>query len=154
MASGTEKALWTRLQGVALETSSRTETGMHFTRIECSSALGVSDVEYVMLPRHGWIELKAATSKGDSKPLRLHEPFKATQAQWLISHHSPANNLHSFLLVGIMGQREWKEYLVLTARASLALLHRRLAPTYGTLKQTPGVVHCTNMKSVLRAISR
>ena len=50
------------------------------TRIETSTIDGVSDVEYVASPWHGWIELKTANWPRCGKPFHFTRPLRSRSA--------------------------------------------------------------------------
>lgn len=109
---GTEKRLWATLKA----TNEKSEDArMKMTRIETSTVTGVSDIEYVS-PKtgwHGWIELKTSSTKKLDAAIRLHHPLSLQQLAWLVSHNAPQYHLRSWLLVGFLGARTWREFALL-----------------------------------------
>lgn len=143
---GTESKLWENLQNAAKGTS------CHMTRIETSTCNGVSDVEYVTDNWHGWIELKTCSIQRDTSLFTLHSPYTTAQAQWLIDHHDPDKNLRSWLLIGRIGSRTWKEYILIPPRQSIVCLHIRKASRATTVFGKPGVIRCLDSHSVIEVL--
>lgn len=108
----TEQDLWRVLRsaGDAAGYPSRA-----LTRFEVITANGVSDVEYVLAPYHGWIELKVSPTQRDDSLLRTGAPFTADQCQWLVSHHAPSHYMRSWLLIGMYSQRAWGDLILVPA---------------------------------------
>lgn len=100
--------MWDKLRAVVREPD-------HVTRIETSTALGVSDVEYVIGTYHGWLELKRSTAKLSSSKIALSTDYTTQQYQWLLAHHRPQNNLCSFLVIGRMFKAPVVEWFVIPA---------------------------------------
>lgn len=146
---GTETALWASLAGALRSRLVPDGKRLRFTRIECTTMLGVSDVEYIATPYNGWIELKVADYRGENNPLRLHEPLKATQLEWLITHSDYPHNLSSYLLVGVLGATTWRELLLLPAGQAATLLHNRLAPSVAVLRTLTGVISAPGPKGII-----
>lgn len=88
----TEAKMWDLMQ--------KNRGEVQFNRIECSTLLGVSDLEYVGLYTHGWIEGKVARIRHQIDPIKLQHPLTAQQATWLLDHHRPSIKLRSWLLIG------------------------------------------------------
>lgn len=100
----TEKQLWERMRRRLIDRT------LQMARIETSTHLGVSDVEYVGDAAHGWVELKVAKATITLKPLRFQEEFKISQQAWLLGHHKPEIGLRSYLLIAVVqayATREW-----------------------------------------------
>lgn len=96
-----------------------------FDRIESPITPGASDTTYVGDGASGWVELKTAKWPRPGKPLRLRCEFSIGQAQWLVSHHKPTINLHSYLLIGIIGPATWSRFLLCDAHAALMFMEGR-----------------------------
>ncbi len=90
-----------------------------FTRIEVTTGLGISDVEYVAGKWHGWAEFKADSSVRETSKMQFGSPFTAQQYSWLLSHHNPAWFLRSWVVIG---RRLGKEWLMVPAPATGRLL--------------------------------
>lgn len=141
---GTESKLWEALDSHAPNEST-------FTRIETITRLGVSDVEYALKPWHGWIELKTSSSRRNGR-LTLHSAFTLPQAQWLAVHHDPKHHMRSWLLIGFLGPRTWREFMLLPPNAAIHLVHVRKAPSYIMMRGHKGVVTCSTMDEVIATL--
>lgn len=144
---GTESRLWEVLQGAAREARGR------FTRIEtAATSAGVADVEYVLLPWHGWIELKTCAPPRRGRPFNLHCPFTISQCSWLVSHHAPAHRLRSYVLIGVTGPRTWSRFVLVSAPASTHLLATRKGLAHEKLLTAKGVWSATTLQGVIAAL--
>lgn len=143
---GTESKLWENLQNAARGTP------CHMTRIETSTANGVSDVEYVTENWHGWIELKTCSVQRDTSLFTLHCPYTTAQAQWLIDHHDLGKSLRSWLIVGRIGSRTWKEYILIPPRESVICLHIRKASRLSEVFKKQGVMRYKTPQEVIAAL--
>ena len=144
---GTEQKVWEGLRKAAEQIDGR----FTLTRIETLTRVGVSDVEYASSHAHGWVEIKTSSSR-ETGNLVLHHPFSIAQQQWLSLHHDPKRYLHSWLLVGVLGARTWRELLLLPPAVSIQLVHVRPAPLYEHIMDDARVVRCKDMHQVARAI--
>jgi len=121
---GTEKALWRSL-------SKASEPRDLLTRIETGeTASGVSDIEYVFrhTGRHGWVELKTFSTDRNDKPITLHTPFTFGQASWLLAHNIPEQKLFSYLLLGRLGPRTWREMFLVPADIAVTKMMMKRRP--------------------------
>lgn len=143
---GTETKLWKTLSAAA-------EESQVYTRIETSTATGVADVEYVASPWHGWIELKTCEVLRETSRLTLESPYTLAQLGWLLTHHDPAHHLRSWLLVGFRGARTWREWWLLSPRASAALVHVRKAPSVQEMRSRKGIVRAATAQDVVKAVA-
>lgn len=143
----TEQHLWH-----ALRDATRTVVGARFTRFERALEAGVSDVEYVLRPWHGWVELKVSGTVRAESPLRFGHALTAEQASWLHAHHDPRWWLRSWVLVGLYGGgvTGWRGFLLLPAPASLQFL-RTVQPSVLSLQEQGYRVH-RDMTCVVRAL--
>lgn len=143
---GTESKLWETLERAAKGTD------CNMNRIETTTRNGVSDVEYVTPKWNGWIELKTSSAMKDSSKLTLHCPYTSWQLQWLLDHDKPTRNLRSWLLIGRIGSRTWKEFLLLPPRLSVACLQFRKVPRIDKLCETKGVIRCADAHEVIHTL--
>lgn len=143
---GTETKLWQTLHKAA-------DAAHLYTRIETSTAAGVADVEYVAAPWHGWIELKTCAVLRETSRLTLESPYTLAQLGWLLKHHDPAHRLRSWLLVGFRGARTWREWWLLSPRASVALVHVRKAPSVREMRERKGIVYGATAQDVVNAVA-
>lgn len=153
--TGTETALWRAL-------SKAQQPRDLFTRIETGGTVGgVSDVEYVLRAsgHHGWIELKTFSTDDDTRAIRLHSPFTFPQASWLLAHHMPERKLISWLLLGRLGPRTWRELILVPP--DIAVTHlmsgRRTASVEKliaarTTMSPHAVVRCKDAREAMRAL--
>jgi hypothetical protein len=146
----TEAALWGVLQGTAaqyLDTCyTRVETGLTHG--------GVSDVEYVHRPWHGWIELKVARWPRPGHAFRLQHPFSMAQLTWLSTHHRPATYLRSWLLVGFAGTRRWTAFLLLPPVAAACLVDGGKAHPHEYVLTRPGAILQSAIGDAVSAIGQ
>lgn len=105
-----------------------TTLGFNIIRFETAIHLGVADCEYVSPGAHGWVELKVGILSRRRKGLRLREPFKTEQAQWLLAHNNPKIDLRSWLLIGIDGPTTFEKYLLLEPEMACAFLQHSIFP--------------------------
>ncbi len=152
---GTERALWRTLSAASdpRDQLTRIETGVTMT--------GVSDVEYVFRTtgHHGWVELKTFAIERDDRPFTLHSPFTFAQASWLLLHHMPEHKLVSWLLLGRLGPRTWKEFILVPPDIAVTrLMEGRRRPTVDKLvaartRSTPQTIfRCRDAKEVLHVM--
>lgn len=152
---GTEKALWRALSNASgpRDLLTRVETGM--------TAGGVSDIEYVFRTtgHHGWLELKTFATDRDDRPISLHTPFTFAQASWLMAHHMPELKMYSWLLLGRLGPRTWKELILVPPDiAAVKLMMGRRTASVDKLMSTRTASHpmsairCADVKDVLRVM--
>ena len=144
---GTEQRLWRIM---------KTETDLtphKFTRIETSTVEGVADVEYVAHPWQGWIELKTANLPRIGRAFFLHSPFTLAQCSWLLAHDAPKYHMRSWLLLGLIGSRTWKGFVLFPATMTTHLLHVRKSPAHDWLLNRKGVKLCTKMHEVVQLLS-
>lgn len=165
MNNPTERGMWQVLDdaaeglGILHRKLTRVETGL--------TALGVSDVEYVMgvaptVVWHGWVELKVCTTQRDKSRLAFGHEFTLQQALWLGSHHTPVCYLRSWLLVGFPGPVHWREFLLFTAPSALRVVSfsSRAAPTLGHLRKLAedplrsGIFRCATAAEVVQLVAR
>ncbi len=143
----TEAKLWAKLDAA---TKSR---GL-FTRIETSTVAGVSDVEYVMEPWCGWVELKTCNHPRPGKPYSPHSEFTLSQASWLLAHHNTRFYQSSWLLMGVIGPLTWREYILLEPTQALMLLRgRKIVSGENLCRWTKGVYVCKTMDDVVDQLS-
>lgn len=152
---GTEKALWRAL-------SNASQPRDLFTRIETgATAPGVSDVEYVLRDtgQHGWVELKTFATDRDDKSISLHAPFTFAQASWLLSHHMPEHRMYSWLLLGRLGPRTWKELILVPPDIAVTklMMGRRTASVdklvaAKTSSRPTGAIRCSDARHVLKVM--
>ena len=144
---GTESKLWKILDQASQD------AGV-FTRIETSTAVGIADVEYVAQPWHGWLELKTASMPRAGKPFSLHSPFTIAQCSWLVSHNAPRHFLRSWVLIGVIGARRWKQFILLPAQHTVHLIHVRKSPAHEWLLKRKGVFYSTAIQDIVASIQR
>ena len=130
--NGTESRLWDKMKEHDAVLKS-------LRRIESPITPGASDVEYVGARQHGWIELKTAAQPRKGRPYSLHCDFTVAQSEWLLAHDHPPTNLRSFLLIGILGPRTWREFVLIDARNSIALIKGRDGVPHEELLKRKGV---------------
>lgn len=140
----TESTLWDDIKPVG------EAMGVHMTRMEVSTALGVGDVEYVGKRCHGWIELKIA---GRKLTARTQSEYTLAQAQWLLAHHKPQYFLRSWLLCAHRGPQGWEHFTLATPQASLALLSARVPLTWLDFHAKAGVYLHYSLDGILRIIN-
>ena len=141
---GTETALWRALRGAR-------ERRDLFTRVETGeTASGVSDVEYVLRAsgHHGWIELKTFSTERDDRTIRLHSPFTFPQASWLLSHHMPERKLISWLLLGRLGPRTWRELILVPP--DIAVTHLMSGRSMASVEKLVAARTTTSPHSIVR----
>ena len=141
---GTEAALWRALRGA------RTRRDL-LTRVETGeTASGVSDVEYVLRSsgHHGWIELKTFSTDNETRALRLHSPFTFAQASWLLSHHIPERKLVSWLLLGRLGPRTWRELILVPP--DIAATHLMSGRSMASIEKLVAARTTTSPRSIVR----
>lgn len=109
MTMTTEAQLWRTFEGAARGTD------VELTRIETSTVVGVSDVEYVTPLWHGWIETKVALTKRDTTPLKCTHPLTLEQYGWIVRHHGVTRSLRSWVLIGLGGAPRWRGFLLVPA---------------------------------------
>ncbi len=143
---GTESKLWENLERAAKGTD------CNMNRIETITRNGVSDVEYVTPTCHGWIELKTSSAQKENSLLTLHTPYTSQQLQWLLDHDNPKKNMRSWLLIGRTGSRTWKEYLLLTPRASVICMQFRKVSRISEVYLRNGVIRCATAHEVIQAL--
>jgi hypothetical protein len=143
---GTESKLWDNLQNAAKGTS------CNMTRIETSTCNGVSDVEYVTSNWHGWIELKTSSAQRETSLLNLHTPYTSAQLQWLLDHHDVERHLRSWLVIGRVGVRTWREYLLIPPRESVICMQFRKVSRVIDVQQKHGVIRCATAHDVIAAL--
>lgn len=145
---GTEQKLWQRMRDTAPK-------ALEMTRIETPTRAGVSDVEYVVRGGvHGWIELKTSSTKNESSLLTLHTPLTLQQLTWLLSHHNPKTHLCSWLLIGFLGPRTWRMFMLVPPKHATGLLHMRRAPLLHDLLRRPEVSTFTNVRLMLDFVAK
>lgn len=144
---GTEAKLWTTL-------SKHEELFNSLSRIESPITPGASDVEYVCAASSGWIELKTCNAPRLGKHFYLHAPFTPAQANWLLTHHAPAQSLYSYLLLAVLGPRTWKEFLLIEPQQALLLVAGWKGVTNEDLRSRPGVYQCKTLNDVLCILQR
>jgi len=130
----TEQHLWRALERAA------ERRGVQCARIEVTTLVGVSDVEYVTEGWAGWIELKVSATARPETPLRFGSPFTAEQCAWLLAHHAPAQRLRSWLLVGLARGRGWRGLVLLPAPRAVCFL-RPIKPSLTELQALGVPVH-------------
>jgi hypothetical protein len=146
---GTESKLWQHLRTEIAEQVPRAA----FDRIESPITPGASDVHYVMKPWSGWIELKtAAWPRRINRGITLHSPFSLSQLGWLLMHHDRAHHLRSWLLIGIIGPRTWRNFLLCEPTPSTRLLAIRKATALELFLTLPGVYNIPDIKNVVARI--
>lgn len=148
---GTENKLWDNIGRAAKGTD------CNMNRIETTTRDGVSDIEYVAQGKrkkvwHGWIELKTSSAQKDSSKLTLHTPYTPAQVQWLLDHDNPEQNMRSWLLIGRVGVRTWKEYLLITPRASVMCMQFREVPRVADVYNKQGVIRCATAHEVIQVL--
>jgi hypothetical protein len=146
---GTEQRLWK-----VLKRSADAVKKDSFTRIETATVDGVSDVEYVLYPWHGWVELKTVTWPRQGKPFSLHTPFTLAQCTWLLNHDNVGLHMRSWLLIGVVGARTWKRFILVPANLSTFLLHVRKAPAHEKLLGMAGIISADNTDDIVYQIRR
>lgn len=109
MVMRTEEQLWSTLK------RNMDGHGVDMTRIETSTVDGVSDVEYVTRPYHGWLELKVAPTNSRKGELRLSHQLTLEQYRWLLRHDNVTWHLRSWVLVGLGGNARWRGFLLVPA---------------------------------------
>lgn len=138
--SFTESDLWSSVKTEGL------------TRIESGGTqTGISDIEYVLAPWHGWIEMKVAyVPARKNKPLRFRHPLQYDQLGWLIKHHKPGNYLRSWVLVGLASLRavEWRGFLLVAPPQAVHILEGREKP-YEDLIESGAVKLFVTAESVI-----
>jgi hypothetical protein len=144
----TEQRLW---QVVKKQTDKL--PAVTYTRIETGTIDGVSDIEYVAPPWCGWIELKTARMPRAGKPFSLQSDFTLLQCDWLLRHHVLSQRLRSWVLLGVVGQRTWKEFVLFPAPLTTYLLRARKGPAHEWLLARKGVVCCGAIREAIAAIS-
>jgi hypothetical protein len=143
---GTESKLWQSM-------SRYREQFKSLTRIESPIVCGIPDVEYVSPFAHGWIELKTASPPLKGKKYFLHSYFTLAQSSWLLSHHQPTNNLRSYLLLGVLGPRTWRRFVLLEPNAALLLVKGWVGIPHEELESRPGVIVTRSIEEVMARIS-
>ena len=143
---GTESRLWEVLKASVARFPGR------FTRIESGTVDGISDVEYILPPWHGWIELKTLHWPRKGRPFSLHCPFTLSQCSWLLDHHRPADNLRSWLLLGVVGPRTWARFILIRAPLTTHLLEIRQGPPHEWLLGLDGVRDSRQMSGVIATL--
>lgn len=143
---GTESKLWENLERAAKGTDCT------MNRIETTTRNGVSDVEYVTPEWHGWIELKTSSAQRDNSLLTLHTPYTSQQLQWLLDHDDRDHSLRSWLLIGRVGVRTWKEYLLMTPRASVMCMQFRKVSRVSDVYDKQGVIRCATAHEVIQIL--
>lgn len=148
--NGTEARLWKVLSGAANANGYEDS----FTRVESSTVDGISDVEYVIKgkPWHGWIELKTVNMPLMRRPFSLHTPFTLAQMAWLIRHDDHAHYLRSWLMLGVIGARTWKYFVLVPAKLSIYFVNVRKGTPHEILLSMPGVLITNDIKEVLTTI--
>lgn len=142
----TEQHLWH-----ALRDAVRVVEGARFTRFENALEVGVSDVEYVLRPWHGWVELKVSATVREASPLRFGHELTAEQCSWLLAHHYPRRYLRSWVLVGMYGRGlGWKGFMLLPATSTTQFL-RSTQPSVLSLRAQGHLMH-RDMTSVVREL--
>lgn len=145
---GTESKLWALLDS---NVSEHYRTA-HFSRIESAITPGCSDIHYAMTPWAGWIELKTASPPREGKALALHSPFTFAQASWLLNNNETADHQRSWMLIGILGARTWKGFVLVQPVPALKLLKVRKGEAFDKFLLRAGVYQEHTMKDVLKRI--
>lgn len=147
-----ENQLWAALR--AVRTMPETHQPLKLTRIETgTTALGVSDVEYVSDDWNGWVELKTSASWRLDATLRLRHPFDMQQLAWLASHHDVRRGLRSWLLIGVEKGKRWEKFLLLPPAAAVKVVAGRAPITLRAVCLTKGVEQCFTAKDALCIIA-
>ena len=144
----TESKLWQHLVGEV----EHQEPDAAFHRFESPITPGASDVHYVTAHWCGWIELKTAAWPRGKDPLRLHSPFTLAQATWSLNHHAPQRHLRSWLLVGIIGPRTWKGFVLCNPANAVQLLNVRSSMPLQRFLLRVGVYHHVSIVDVVLRI--
>lgn len=118
-------------------------------RIESPITPGASDVVYVGHKYHGWIELKTTQKPRPRRPFSLHSPYTLTQNEWLLAHNDPKQSLRSWLLLGIIGPRTWRGFVLVDPKNSVALLQGRKGIPHEELINRPGVRQYETIKEFM-----
>ena len=147
---GTESKLWKRMTDVNAEGGWTRLRSLD--RIESPITPGASDIVYSGRVNSGWIELKTASWPRAGRAFTLHSPFTAAQSTWLLSHHNPAHNQRSYLLLGIIGPRTWREFILFDARTAVALLQGRAGVPHEKLLKRIGVRQFSSMSDLIEAL--
>ncbi len=143
---GTESKLWRSM-------SRYREQFKSLTRIESPIVCGIPDVEYVSPFANGWIEIKTASPPLKGKKYFLHSYFTMAQCSWLLSHHQPSNNLRSYLLLGVLGPRTWRRFVLLEPKAALLLVKGWVGIAHEELETRAGVIVARSMDEVMGRIA-
>lgn len=147
---GTESRLWQMLR----DNVGEHYADAHFARIESPITPGCSDVHYALQPWTGWIELKTASKPRPHKPLSLHSPLTLAQASWLLHHRDTQNYQRSWLLIGLLGPRTWRGFLLVAPVPALKLLKVRKGEPFEDFLLRPEVYPLPTIKDVLKRIKR
>ena len=142
----TESRVWQKLKTY----------GDRFTsleRVESPITIGCSDVSYVGPSTSGWIELKTCNWPAPRKPIYLHAPFTLAQSNWLREHHDPEHNLHSYLLIAVVGARTWKEFLLIDPNPATFLLAGWRGMAHERLLTKRGVRRCATLDDVVNVVT-
>lgn len=121
-------------------------------RIESGITPGASDVEYAAHVFHGWIELKTAAQPRKGKPYALHCAFTTTQSEWLLQHNDTKQYLRSWLLLGIIGPRTWREFILIDPNNAIALLQGRTGIAHEELLVRAGVHQYASMRGLIKSL--
>lgn len=131
MRWATETKLW---KAIRCEGMTRIESG--------GTHEGIADVEYVLPPWHGWLELKITYwPRKPRDPFYLQSPYTLMQAIWLLKHQRPTEHLRSWLLLGVgdtTGSR-WSAFILIPPKVALRLMEGRKPPGHMVLLKLPGV---------------
>lgn len=125
-----------------------------YTRIETGGTVeGVSDIEYAAFPWRGWIELKTAIWPRPGRPFRLQSAYTLAQCSWQVSHHDLASNLRSWVLIGIVGIRTWRSFILIPAPLTTHLIQGRKNLPHERLLSFPGILCKQHLRDVLHHVS-
>lgn len=146
---GTESRLWQVMEHAV----SQCYKDACFTRVESPITPGCSDVEYTRMgPWKGWIELKTANVPRARRGVRLHSPFTFAQAAWLLTHQNEKTWQRSWLLIGLIGPRTWRSFVLVDPVQALKLLSVRKSEAHEEFFARKGVHMLKSMKEVLLRI--
>lgn len=147
----TESDLWDGLDEMLFALQGTLPKRSVFTRIESgATSLGISDIEYVLPPWHGWIELKVCALPFPGRPYSPRSVFTMQQAAWLLAHHQPENCLRSWLLLGVVKDNRWNHFVLFPPPQALRLRDNAKSPlAYEMIGGLGGVIRVETLKDVV-----
>lgn len=148
--NGTESKLWRRMAEMneALGYPIRS-----LRRFESPITPGASDVEYVAKKYCGWIELKTCSMPRAERPFTLHCAFTVAQSEWLLSH-SMTKCQRSWLMLGVLGPRTWRRFILVDPENAIALIAGRDGIPHEELLIRSAVRAYDRMEDLLRGLDR